>query len=126
MILDDLHILLPNIPVSKDNLLTLYIRKAVTLITNYLNLSTVAITETNPCTGVITTTPPIDVAVAYPDAICDYAVICFNKRGNEGIKQGSAGSMSQTYGNDLPDSTIALLPLPCAVMLDTRRNYYHE
>lgn len=124
-ILDDLHILLPNVPTSKDAIFNLYIRKAVTLITNYLNLDTVPITEKDCWIGIITVTQPIDVSIIYQDAVIDYVIVTYNKRGNEGIKQGSQGSRSQTYGDDLPGSTIALLPLPSAVMLDTRR-YCHD
>ena len=122
-VLDDLH-QFPNLSNVNDTVLNLYIRKAVTLITRYLNLATEPVSETDHWTNVITVTQPIDVAETYPDAVCDYVIICVNRQGNEGIKQGSQGSRSQTYGNDLPDSTVALLPLPSAVMLDTRRCYY--
>jgi hypothetical protein len=120
-VLEDIKILQNIAPtdISKDGLLTLYIRKAVTLITTYLNISTVAITTTDPITGIVTTILPIDVSTTYPDAVIEYVIICMNKRGNEGIKQGSQGSRSQSYGNDLPDSVIALLPVPYATLIRT-------
>lgn len=103
MILDDIKILQNIADVSKDAMLTLYIRKAATLITNYLNASA--------------TIPPLDMSVVYPDAVTEYVTICMNKRGNEGIKQSSQGSRSATYGSDLPDSVKALLPLPNVKMM---------
>jgi len=102
MIIDDLQILLPN---AKLPVLNLYIRKATTLITLYLNLSDVLNIED------------------YADAVEEYVVISINKRGNEGLKQFSFGSSSGTYGNDLPDSVIALLPVPYATMIDTSIGY---
>ena len=100
-ILDDLHTLL-SVDISKDPVLNLYIRKAVTLITNYLNAAP--------------TIPPVDIATAYPDAVIEYTVLCYNKRGNEGVKQASQGSRSQTYEDSLPSSVKALLPLPYVKM----------
>ena len=122
MVLDDLQILLPNF--NNNPKLNLYIRKAVTLITAYLNLDTVAYDTTDYYTGITTTVLPLNVSITYPDAICDYVTICVNKQGSEGIKQQSQGSRSMTFSNDLPDSTKALLPLPYAVMLDTSRRCY--
>ena len=101
MVLDDIKTLL-NVDTSKDPILNLYIRKAVTLITNYLNA--------------VPTIPPVDVATTYPDAVIEYTVLCYNKRGNEGVKQASQGSRSQTYEDSLPQSVKVLLPMPYVTM----------
>jgi len=103
MILDDIKTLQNIADVSKDAILTLYIRKAATLISNYLNISAII--------------PPVDISLTYPDAVIEYVTICTNKRGNEGIKQSSQGSRSQTYGSDLSDSVKALLPVPFVRMM---------
>jgi len=92
MIIDDLNILLTD----DDAVLTLYIRKAVTVISNYLK---VTILETD-----------------YEDAIIEFVTIAYNKRGNEGMKQFSQGSLSGTYIDDIPPSVKALLPLPKLLM----------
>jgi hypothetical protein len=124
-VLDDIKTLqnIDSLDPTKDGLFNIYIRKAVTLIANYLNIPTVSHTETDYWTGVVTTIQPIDVATTYNDAVIEYVIICLNKKGNEGIKQSSQGSRSQTYGNDLPDSVKALLPLPYATCLSTRGCY---
>ena len=92
MIIDDLNILLTD----DDAVLTLYIRKAVTVISNYLK---VTILEED-----------------YADAIIEFVTIAYNKRGNEGMKQFSQGSLSGTYIDDIPPSVKALLPLPKLLM----------
>ena len=97
MVLDDIKIVLGINGAIKDSLLNIYIRKATTLIVSYMN-------------------DPLTDVNLYPDAVIEYVTICINKKGNEGIKQGSQGSRSQTYGNDLPDSVKALLPPPFARM----------
>jgi hypothetical protein len=99
MILDDLKVLL-NVNETKESILTLYIRKAKTLISNYLNSKST-----------------LDIETLYPDAVIEYVIINYTKRGNEGIKQFSQGSRSGTYGDDLPDSVKALLPLPSVRMM---------
>jgi len=91
-VLTDLNVLLGN----DDVVLTLYIRKAVTLISNYLK---VTILETE-----------------YPDAIIEFVTIAYNKRGNEGMKQFSQGSLSGSYVDDIPPSVKALLPMPKLLM----------
>jgi len=92
MIIDDLNILLTD----DDAVLTLYIRKAVTVISNYLK---VTILEED-----------------YADAIIEFVTIAYNKRGNEGMKQFSQGSLSGSYIDDIPPSVKNLLPLPLIVM----------
>jgi hypothetical protein len=119
-LIDDLSILLPSASVP---ILTLYIRKAVTLITNYLNLDTAEIDETDWYTGIVTTIEPIDPTITYADACIEYVTLCWNKRGNEGLIQFGQGSRSGTYGNALYDSVKALLPAPYAIMVDTRRHH---
>jgi hypothetical protein len=116
-VLDDIKTILDveDTDTSKDNLLNLYIRKAVTLITNYLNISTVVYTD-----SIGTVIQPIDVSITYPDAIIEYVTLCLNKKGNEGLKQFTQGSRSGTYENSqLPDSVILLLPVPYATLIKT-------
>lgn len=111
-VLDDMHTLGIT---DQDALLTLYIRKAVTLIQTYLNIPTVAYTDS---TG--TVIQPIDIQATFPDAIIEYVTICMNKKGNEGLKQFTQGSRSGTYeSSQLPESVIFLLPAPYAKLLQT-------
>lgn len=105
-ILDDVKTVLG--VTDQDALLTLYIRKAVTLITTYLNMK-----------PPISPDVAIDIPTAYPDAVIEYVTICMNKRGNEGLKQFTQGSRSGTYTSELPESVIALLPVPYAKLLQT-------
>ena len=125
-VLDDIKTLINVTDTSQDNLLNLYIRKAVTLISTYLNISTTPIITRNRYSGVTTTVQPIDVTVAYPDAVCEYVIICINRKGNEGIKQFNLAGDSGTFGNDLPDSVIALLPVPYVSLLGTRRGNNYD
>lgn len=96
MVLDEIKILL-DADASKEPILNLYIRKANTLISNYLKVT-------------------VDASGLYPDAVIEYVLLCYRRKGNEGIKQFSQGSRSGTYGNDLPDSVKALLPVPSLKM----------
>ncbi|MDF2804125.1 MAG: phage gp6-like head-tail connector protein [Anaerocolumna sp.] len=82
---------------SKDNIINIYIRKGKTLISNYLNKT-------------------VDVETDYPDALVQYVIECMNKSGNEGLKQFGQGSRNGTYGNELSDSVLALLPVPYATI----------
>ena len=91
-VLSDLNALLGD----NDVVLTLYIRKAVTAISNHLKTE---ILETD-----------------YEDAIIEFVTIAYNKRGNEGMKQFSQGSLSGTYIDDIPPSVKSLLPLPKLLM----------
>lgn len=84
---------------DEDTLIDTYIGKAKTLIKYYLNCDDTVVIDTT-----------------YPDAVMEYVSICLNKHGNEGMKQFTQGSRSGTYGNDLPDSVKALLPLPFATL----------
>ena len=96
-ILDDVKILvgLDLVDDSRDNVLNIYIRRGVTLITRYLNK-----------------TANEDVAVTYPDALIEYVVQVYRKKGNEGLKSFGQGSRLGSYGEELSDSVKSLLPSP--------------
>lgn len=111
-ILNDTKILLDIGDTTQDGALNIYIRKAVTLITTYLNVATEPVTTTDYWTGVTTTIQPVDVAATYPDAVIQYVIENFRLRGNEGLKQFSQGSRSGTYNGGLSQDVINLLPLP--------------
>lgn len=104
-VLDDIKTMqgIATLDTSKDALITLYMRKATTLIVNYMNNTTI-----------------ID-AVLYPDAVIEYVIVAMNKRGTEGLKQFSQGSRSGTYEDSLPTSVKALLPAPYVTLLGTWR-----
>ena len=70
--------------------------------------------------------PPIswNLDTQCSDALIEYAILCYRKRGNEGIKQYSQGSRSGTYEDGLSDSVKNLLPLPFITMISTR--YRHD
>lgn len=146
-VLSDVKILLNigNIDIAQDASINLYIRKATTLISLYLNVPIVKIpnkfiynpiepietidypltpstTTTND--GTYTTIESTNIEESYPDAIIEYVIICMNKRGNEGIKQFSEGSISGTYGNELPESVKALLPMPFVTLKGVGRRFY--
>lgn len=80
------------------NLLTIYIRKATTLINKYVN---------NPLATADNT---------FDDAVIEYVTICANKRGNEGLATYTQGGVQGSYVNDLPNSVKSLLPLPFVKM----------
>lgn len=101
MAIDDLQILFPNVNAA---ILSIYIRKATTLIVNYMNNDSI-----------------ID-ATGYDDAVIEFVTICINKRGNEGLQSFGQGSRSGTYASDLTESVKALLPTPYARMLSTRNH----
>ena len=125
-ILSDSKALLNINDTSKDGVLNIYIRRAVPLIQSYLQLKTEPITETDYNGNIINTIQPIDVLLTYPDAVIEYTVENYRKRGNEGIKQGSQGSRSQTYDNALSDVVKALLPAPFVKLMGSgRKGYYY-
>lgn len=101
MLLDDIKTVLgiSELDTSKDSLLNIYIRTATTRIINYLKIDST-----------------VDIQTLYFDAIIELVVILLAKRGNEGLTQFSQGSRSGTYGSDLPESVISLLPSPRIVM----------
>ena len=146
-VLSDVKILLNigNVDTAQDASINLYIRKATTLISLYLNVPIVKIpnkfiynptepmeTINYPLTpstistndGTYTTIESTNIEESYPDAIIEYVIICMNKRGNEGIKQFSEGSTSGTYGNELPESVKALLPMPFVTLKGVGRRFY--
>jgi hypothetical protein len=101
---DEIKTVLGITDTTKDALLAVYIRKGITLITSYMNAPAVPITDPP--------TPPIDVATAYEDALIEYVVLCYRKRGQEGIKSFGQGSRSGTYEDGLQQSVKDLLPSP--------------
>lgn len=103
-VLDDIKILLDIEDPASDASIKLYIRKAVALITNYLNAKTA-----------------VDIATVYPDAVIEYVLININRKGMEGITKLGQESRSVEYGDDLPDSVKNLLPKPYVTMLGVRR-----
>lgn len=104
-ILSDIKALKKISDTSKDAEINIYIRRAVTLIKEYLNLGS------NDTT---------DIENIYPDACIAYVMEQFQKGGNEGIKQFTQGSRSVTYSNTnngLSDNVTSLLPVPYARMM---------
>ena len=115
MLLDDIKVILgKESDNSIDNLLTIYIRQGVTRVTNYMNFPDVPITDP--------VTPPIDVSTTYADALIEFVLLAYQKRGNGGIKSFSQGSRSVTYESNLPDSVKDLLPSPFIRMMGVKRN----
>ena len=115
MLLDDIKVILgKEADSSIDNLLTIYIRQGVTRVTNYMNFPDVPITDP--------VTPPVDVAITYPDALIEFVLLAYQKKGNEGVKQASQGSRGVTYESGLPDSVKNLLPSPFIRMMGVQRN----
>jgi len=117
MLLDDIKTVLGmESDFSRDSLLNIYIRKGTTLIANYMNAPNVPVTDPP--------TLPIDVAVVYADALIEYVILCYRKKGNEGIKSFGQGSISGTYEDGLQESVKALLPSPYMRMMGVRRYDY--
>ncbi|MCD2345812.1 phage head-tail connector protein [Clostridium guangxiense] len=100
-VLDDVKILKNIADTNRDNEINIYIRRATTLIGNYLNLDSNA----------------TDIENTYQDACIAYVMEQLSKKGNEGIKQYSQGSESGTYGSELSENVKALLPVPYARMM---------
>lgn len=109
MLEDDIKTVLGIGDTSKDTLLTVYIRKGTTLITNYMNAPDIPIT--------VPPTPPLDVTVVYADALIEYVTLCYRKRGNEGVRSYGQGGRSGTYEDGLQESVKALLPSPFIRMM---------
>jgi len=105
-VLDDIKTILGIQDTSKDSLLNVYIRKGIILITNYINTPI--------------TVPPLDVEIVYPDALIEYVILCYRKRGNEGLKSYGQGSRLGSYGDELSDTVKALLPSPYITMMGAR------
>lgn len=85
---------------TEDIVINVYINRGKTIIRKYLSLRDSDTSDT------------IDIEATYPDALIEYVVNQYRKRGNEGIKQFSQGSRSGTYESGLSDDVKALLPLP--------------
>ena len=115
MLLDDIKVILGKESNSSiDNLLTIYIRQGVTRVTAYMNFPDVPITDP--------VTPPVDVTATYPDALIEFVLSAYQKKGNEGVKQASQGSRGVTYVDGLPDSVKDLLPSPFIRMTGVQRS----
>lgn len=115
-LLDDIKTVLGITDTSQDALINIYIRKAKTLITTYLQIPTVAYTDLSG-----TLIQPIDVTVAYPDACLEYVVQALRKKGNEGLKSYGQGPRLGTYSDELSDTVVALLPAPYIKMVGVTR-----
>lgn len=96
-VIDDLKVLTD----QNESILAIYIRRADTAISNYLNngLDSTVIEE------------------KYPDAIIEYVTECFTKKGNESLKQFTQGSRQGTYVDGLTEDVKALLPPPYAKLM---------
>lgn len=101
-VLDDIKTLKKISDTSKDAEINIYIRRATTLIKNYLNL------DSNDTT---------DIENTYPDACIAYVMEQFNRKGNEATKQYGQGNRSGTYGSDLSENVKNLLPVPYVRMI---------
>lgn len=86
---------------SHDGVINIFIRRAVTLIKNYLHLDSNATNIEN----------------TYQDACVAYVMEQFDRKGNEATKQYSQGKRSGTYGSDLSENVKSLLPVPYARMM---------
>lgn len=146
MVIDDIKTLMSINDTSQDNILTLYIRKATTLISLYLNVPIVTTvdkykfiqqdiekTEVYPDdanvtvtdNGTTTVSQPNNIEATYPDAVIEYVIICLNKKGNEGLKDYKFENTQVTYGDDgLSQSVKDLLPPPFVKMLGVRMHGY--
>jgi len=62
----------------------------------------------------------VNVPVIYADALTEYVMLRYRKKGNEGVKQYSQGSRSGTYEDGLQQSVKALLPSPFIKMMGVR------
>ncbi|MFL0251405.1 phage head-tail connector protein [Clostridium neuense] len=102
MVIDDVKELKGWQDNSHDGKINIYIRRAVTLIGNYLNLGS---------------NNGIDIENTYQDACIAYVMEQFDRKGNEATKQYSQGSRSGTYENSLSDNVKNLLPVPYARMM---------
>lgn len=149
-VLDELKILkdIETSDTSQDNKLNLYIRRAVTAISVYLNIPTVVqadkyksasykvVSEDYPDNGdtvttddgITTTSTPVDIQAAYPDAVIQYVLEALNRQGDEGVKASNVSSVQNTYELGISETVKALLPTPYATMIDTYHNsdYYND
>lgn len=101
MLLEDIKILLEITDNTKDVLLNLYMRRAITIIKNYINNDnfTQDYIEQN-----------------YSDAIIELVVMAYRNKGKENIKSTSQGARSVTYTDgstfSITESVKTLLPTP--------------
>ncbi|WP_282804271.1 phage head-tail connector protein [Clostridium tetani] len=99
--LKDIKILLNINDNSKDSILNIYIRKATTLIQNYINNPNLAIDY---------------IQQNFQDAIIDIVINAYNFKDNKNIKSMTQGARSITYADNtafvITDSVANLLPTP--------------
>lgn len=100
-VLDDIKTLKNIVDESKDGQINIYIRRAETLIREYLNLKDTS----------------VDIQEVYPDAVVCYVIECLTRKGNENLKQFQQGNRSGTYESGLSKEVIALLPAPYVRMM---------
>ncbi|MGE5627824.1 MAG: phage head-tail connector protein [Solirubrobacterales bacterium] len=102
---DDIKTLVGISDGSKDLILDIYIRKATTLVKNYLNKDDLT---------------PETIEADYPDAVIDIVVTAYNMRNKENIKQIQQGARTVVYSDNtvfaITDSVANLLPAPYARM----------
>jgi len=104
MILEDLHILLPNIDAYSDSTLIIYKNRAITFIKNYLN---------NKYDSAY-------IEVNFDDAIIALVYNTYSSKGKENIQSESQGSRSKTYKAStflMSDDIKGLLPLPMVKLM---------
>jgi hypothetical protein len=78
--------------ISRDDILTHYLKKANSIIIGYCNLDTL---------------PTI-----YDDVVVDYAMYLYKNKDSEGIAQKREGERSATYESGIPQIIRFALPLP--------------
>jgi len=93
-VLDDIKTLTGS---TEDAVIQIYINRGITQIRNYLNLKDSDTT---------------DIEANYSDALIEYVVEQYRKRGLEGTKQFSQGSRSGTLTDGLSNDVKTLLPKP--------------
>lgn len=101
MLLEDIKILLEINDYSKDNLLNLYIRRAITVIKYYINNDSFDDSH---------------IEQNYPDAIIEIVVLAYRNKGKENVKSITQGARSVTYSDGttfaITDVVKAILPQP--------------
>lgn len=93
-VIDDIKTMKPN--GATDAQLALYIRRADTTISKYLN------------NDMDNTT----VETTYPDAVIEYVIEALNRQGDEGVKVSEISSVQNTYELGISQTVMNLLPVP--------------
>jgi hypothetical protein len=103
MILQDIETILgkPIEFTEEEDNFKLYIRRAITIIKNYLNNSTF---------------DDVYIETNFPDAIIELCIFAYRNKGKENIKSITQGARSVTYSDGsvfaISDNVKALLPQP--------------